>query len=182
MKIIHFLGFSGSGKTTAITSITKSMVRSGFRVGALKHIHVEGFTVDSKAKDTRRFAQSGASTVVSVSPKELAVIQRQDTSAIKLNEILRIFAKRGTDYLMIEGFNRLLAREKGVTHILCASDTQDAKKLLAQHPKPICISGKIVSRKTQGDRINGIPLMVFPRDAKKLLALMNHSRHKARSD
>ena len=173
MKVIQVLGYSGSGKTTAITSLSKSLTRRGYRVGTLKHIHDHKFTIDQKGKDTHQYTLAGSKTVVAVSPGELAVIQKRDTGRMKPREILRIFEETGTDYLLIEGFNKMFASSKGIARILCASTEKEALELLSLHPGPICISGRIARASSRNSKMSGIPLMSFPKDTQKVLALLD---------
>lgn len=173
MKVIQVLGYSGSGKTRAVTSLSKSLTKKGFKVGTLKHIHDRKFTIDQKAKDTHRYALAGSKTVAAVSPGELAIIQKRDTGSMKRRELLEIFEETGTDYLLIEGFNRMFARSKGIARILCASTEKEALELLSLHPGPICISGRIARASSRNRKMNGIPLMSLPKDAQKVLALLD---------
>ncbi|MDG6996065.1 MAG: molybdopterin-guanine dinucleotide biosynthesis protein B [Nitrososphaerota archaeon] len=173
MKVIQVLGYSGSGKTTAITSLSKSLTKKGFKVGTLKHIYDHKFTIDQKAKDTHRYALSGSKTVVAVSPGELAIIQKRNTGSMKPREILRIFEETGTDYLLIEGFNKMFARSKRINRIICASTEKEALELLSLHPGPICISGRIASTSSRNRKMSGIPLISLPKDAPKVLALLD---------
>ena len=71
LKIVSFLGYKESGKTTALEHVCRKLTQNGWKVGTLKHIHEPEFTIDHKGKDTFRHAQAGAAVVVSVSKKEI---------------------------------------------------------------------------------------------------------------
>jgi molybdopterin-guanine dinucleotide biosynthesis protein len=47
LKIVHFLGYSRSGKTYAISLLTRELAKADKRVGTLKHIHDERFSIDT---------------------------------------------------------------------------------------------------------------------------------------
>jgi len=50
--LISVVGGSGSGKTTTIEYLTKHLAGLGLKIGVAKHIHREGFTIDTKGKGT----------------------------------------------------------------------------------------------------------------------------------
>ena len=172
MKVIVFLGYGDGGKTTAIVGVASQLVKAGKKVGTLKHIHDEGFTIDTMGKDTWRHASAGASVVVALAPNELTTIEKADTHELALDQLFGIFRSRHVDYLLIEGLYRKLSRRKDVMRILCVKTSKEAKELLAIHPKPMCI----LTRKEGGERaIQGIPVMKLPRDLAKVMKLIRRS-------
>ena len=169
MKVVIFLGYSNSGKTTALTRVVGQLVKAGKKVGTLKHVHDEDFTIDTRGKDTWRHASAGATTVIALAPNEVAIIEKGDTSKMTIDELFRIFRSRNVDYLLIEGLYRRLSRRKGVTRILCAKTIEDARELLLVHPRPICI----LNRGAGGESsVEGIPLLTLPRDTSELMRLI----------
>ncbi|MCK4482606.1 molybdopterin-guanine dinucleotide biosynthesis protein MobB, partial [Candidatus Bathyarchaeota archaeon] len=64
--VIAVVGSKSSGKTTIIEILTKELTKRDYKVAAVKHIPESNFTIDREGKDTWRFAQSGAKTIVSV--------------------------------------------------------------------------------------------------------------------
>ncbi len=169
MNIVVFLGYSNSGKTTAIVRVVEELAKSGMKVGTLKHIHDEGFTIDRVGKDTWRHASAGATTVVALAPEEIAIIEKGDTSEIAIDDLIDIFTSRHVDYLIIEGLYRKLSRRKGVTRVLCARSVEEAEELLAIHPRPVCI----LNRREGGVKsILGVPILALPRDMKKFMSLI----------
>ena len=62
--IIAVVGSKKSGKTTTIEALTRELVKRGFKVAAVKHVSEPDFTMDTKGKDTWRFAQAGARIVI----------------------------------------------------------------------------------------------------------------------
>lgn len=169
MKVIIFLGYSNSGKTTALTRVASRLVKAGKRVGTLKHIHDEDFTIDREGKDTWRHASAGATTVMALAPKELAIIEKGDTSKLTIDGLFRVFSSRDVDYLLIEGLYRRLSRRRGVTRILCARTLKDTRELLRIHPRPLCI----LNRGLAGDSsMEGIPVLALPKDMRRLMRLI----------
>lgn len=169
MKVIIFLGYSNSGKTTALAQVVAQLVKAGKKVGTLKHIHDEDFTIDTEGKDTWRHASAGATTVIALAPKELTIIERGDTRGVTIDELFRIFRSRGADYLIIEGLHRKLSRRKGVTRILCARTPGDARELMDSHPRPVCILNRGAAR---GESVEGVPVLTLPRDIRQLMSMI----------
>jgi molybdopterin-guanine dinucleotide biosynthesis protein MobB len=172
LKIVLFLGYRDSGKTTALELVCKKLTKNGWKVGTIKQIHEPEFTIDHKGKDTWRHARAGASVIVSVSKNELAVIKKCNTSEVGLESILKIFKAEHMDFVLIEGYYKKLAKEKrrNLVRILCAKNTHDALELLDHHLTPICICGKI-AESTAKDLL-GTPFAKFPRDYSKVIRLI----------
>jgi molybdopterin-guanine dinucleotide biosynthesis protein MobB len=172
LRIILFLGYSGSGKTTAITAIAGALKKRGRKVATIKHIHDRNFTIDTPGKDTWLHAAAGASIVVSLAPKELAVIRREDTTHVKLDKIISMLRKERTNYVLIEGFYRRLSTRRDVNRVLCVSSKRDAESFLENmNPRPDYISGR-VAKGQSGKSFHEIPLIEFPKDTVKFLRLI----------
>ncbi len=169
MKVVIFLGYSNAGKTSAIVSVVGQLVKAGKKVGTLKHIHDKDFTIDTEGKDTWRHSSAGASTVIALAPNELAIIEKGDTTRLSLDELFGIFRSRGADYLLVEGLYRKLSARSGVTRVLCARNLDEAKELLALHPRPVCILNR---GEEEGTFFEGIPVLTLPRDMGSLMRLI----------
>ena len=66
MRVFAVSGFSGTGKTTLVEAIIKSLVKSGHTVVTIKSsMHQAG---SSKGTDTRRHTQAGASRTIFLGP------------------------------------------------------------------------------------------------------------------
>jgi molybdopterin-guanine dinucleotide biosynthesis adapter protein len=172
MKVVIFLGYSNSGKTTALTRVVGQLVKAKKKVGTLKHIHDEDFTIDTEGKDTWRHATAGATTVIALAPREVAIIEKGDTSNLTIDELFRIFSSRNVDYLLIEGLYRKLSRRKGVTRILCAKTLKDARELMQVHPRPVCILNRGV---TAESTVEGVPVLTLPKDMERLMRLIGEN-------
>ena len=172
MRVVIFVGYSNAGKTSALVSVVRQLVKKGMKVGTLKHIHDLDFTIDTVGKDTWRHASAGASTVMALAPRELTIIEKGDTTELTLDRLFGIFKSRHVDYLLIEGLYRKLSRRRGVARILCARDLKEAKELLAVHSKPLCILSR---SRVGGPTFEGIPVLSLPGDMGRLLKLIGGS-------
>jgi molybdopterin-guanine dinucleotide biosynthesis protein B len=78
MKTFSFVAArSNSGKTTLIEKIVKLLKARGLRVAVVKHAS-KGFDLDHCGKDSWRFQQAGADSVVLVGPGKMAVLRELD--------------------------------------------------------------------------------------------------------
>jgi len=176
LKVVLFLGFSNSGKTTALTSVASEIVRRHLgKVGTLKHIHHDpDFTIDTKGKDTWLHAASGASIVISLAPNELAIVRREPgVENLSLDSFLTIFRREKVDYVLVEGLYRKFSRKKGVAKILCAISEEQALDLLKEHGSRnvVCITGKVALESSRKE-IKGIPVLNVSKDIRKILGLI----------
>ncbi len=167
MKVVFVRGFSGSGKTTVLATLTRLLSAEGKRVGTIKHIHDENFSIDTEGKDSWVHAQSGASVVVIVAPRELSIIKKGDTATRSLSETLKVFEGERIDYVLVEGIHSGIGEVKGAKVIICASTLGDAEGLVRTSiQKPICVTGR-VSDKTKRRAVRGIPVLgILSEDAK----------------
>ncbi len=163
------MGYSNSGKTNAIVRVTKELVKAGRRVGTLKHIHDEGFGIDTEGKDTWRHAMAGASTVIALAPRELTIINREDTKGLSIDQLFGHFREAEVDFVLIEGLYRRMARRKGVTRVLCARSFGDAAELMRINPRPVCI---LKMNNGRVKEFEGVPVLKLPKDLGQLMSLI----------
>lgn len=171
MRIVLFLGYSGSGKTTAITTLVRALKRHGKRVATIKHVHHTGFTIDTPGKDTWLHAAAGASIVVSIAPKELTVIRKEETTKMELDDVIDILRREKASYVLVEGLYRRLSNRRGIIRVLCVSSERDAESFLRKQSKPNFIAGKL-ARGRSGETFYDIPLIDFPKDTMKFLNII----------
>jgi molybdopterin-guanine dinucleotide biosynthesis protein B len=124
--IIAIVGSRDSGKTTTTEILTKELTRRGYKVAAVKHIPEPNFTIDRMGKDTWRFAQAGAKTILSVASGEVATIEKVDATKLSLREILQ--RCRGNDVVLLEGFKKLVERNKSIYKIAVVKSPEEALK------------------------------------------------------
>ena len=95
---IGFAAWSGTGKTTVVEGLVRTLTARGLRVAVVKH-DGHGFEIDREGKDSRRFTKAGAGTVLLTSPAGTAVMCQR---GIGLAEALRQIDD--ADLILVEGF------------------------------------------------------------------------------
>ncbi len=127
MKVIAIgvVGGKKTGKTTTIEILTRELTKRGYKIAVAKHIPEPNFTLDTERKDTWRFVQSGAKTVVAASAGEIATIEKTRAN-LSLKEILK--RCRGNDIVFLEGFRKLLAENRNIHKIVVAESARDIKE------------------------------------------------------
>ena len=135
---IGIVGGKKSGKTTTIEILTRELTKRGYKVAVAKHIPESNFTLDTEGKDTWRFAQSGAKTVVAVSACEIATIEKTHAQ-LSLKEILR--RCRGNDIVFLEGFRKLLAENRSIKKIVVAESSKDLKEAVEMFMPVLVFTG-----------------------------------------
>ncbi len=159
MPIIAVLGYSNSGKTSLIEFVVSSLSKEGLRIGTIKHVHHCGFTFDVKGKDTWRHSQAGAKLVICVSPEQIAIKKRRETSHDNLESYINIAKAEELDLLIIEGFHSLIANRKDIIKIITAKNEEDLKKILEGTVEPILATTGIfpeITEKSSKVRNSGI--------------------------
>jgi molybdopterin-guanine dinucleotide biosynthesis protein MobB len=174
--MVAFVGTSGSGKTATIEYLTQQLTALGFKVGVAKHIHEEGFTIDTEGKDTWRHAQAGARVVIGASPNELAVIKKT-TSETKLEEIIETLRNQELDIVLLEGFSGAYDGIAQVPKVVTATDAKNLKYTLGRTAPPIlAITGPIA----RANRKNGhlpAPLIDMQHEGFLLTSLIRRRVH-----
>ncbi|MGQ9624116.1 MAG: molybdopterin-guanine dinucleotide biosynthesis protein B [Candidatus Bathycorpusculaceae bacterium] len=133
-KTVAVVGSKSSGKTTTIEILIKQLTKKGYKIAAIKHISEQNFTIDTEGKDTWRFAQSGAKTIVSVASNEIATIERVNEKSIQLKDILK--KCRGNDVIFLEGFRTIIGKKRSIPKIVVVKSVGEAYQA-AEYFKPI---------------------------------------------
>ncbi|MEM3874202.1 MAG: molybdopterin-guanine dinucleotide biosynthesis protein B [Candidatus Bathyarchaeia archaeon] len=137
--VIAVLGSKESGKTTTIEALTRELTSRGYKVAAVKHIPEKNFTIDTEGKDTWRFAEAGAKTVVCISPKEIAIIEKGDTNDFSLEAIME--KCRNSDIILIEGFRKILGENPYVPKIVAVKSKEEIAEALKAFKPIIAFTG-----------------------------------------
>jgi len=132
--VIAVVGGKNSGKTTTIEALTKELTKKGYKIAVVKHISEPNFTIDTVGKDTWRFAQSGAETIISVASNEIATIEKVKAKDFSLEEILK--KCKGHDIVFLEGFKKFVSRKKDIHKIVVVRTTKEAAEA-AKNFEPI---------------------------------------------
>jgi len=167
-RVVAVIGRKKSGKTAIIELLTKELVGRGYKVAAVKHIPEPKFTIDQEGKDTWRFVQAGATTVISVSEHEIATIERMNTNDISLERILQ--KCKDNDLVLIEGFRDLVSKNSEIAKILIVTSADEtAKDLKTFHPA-IALTGITRPRMAK----TNIPFVNLSKNPKKLADLVEN--------
>ncbi len=127
MKIFSIVAASSnSGKTTLIEKVVPLLKERGLRVAVIKHA-AAGFDLDKPGKDSWRFQQAGADSVMLVGPGRLALMKKVDRPP-SLREMEQFLPDM--DIVIQEGFktdapNRIEVFRSGVSagRPLCMDDS-----------------------------------------------------------
>ncbi len=106
MKVMGFVGSSGSGKTTVIEQVVARLADTGLRVAVLKHAR-HGFDMDRPGKDSYRVREAGAAQVL-VASRERWVLLGEQPDLLEepaLDQMLRRFDASTLDLVLVEGFS-----------------------------------------------------------------------------
>ncbi len=145
---IAVVGTSKSGKTTLIEYLISHLSKEGLKIGTVKHVHHAGFSIDVKGKDTWRHSQAGAKIVVTVAPKEIAIIKKGETFYQELDEILDLVKDEKLNLLIIEGFHSLTAKRPDIFKVITAKNEEDLRRTLEGTVEPIlAITGPLAQQK-----------------------------------
>jgi molybdopterin-guanine dinucleotide biosynthesis protein B len=101
VKVIGFIGYSNSGKTTLIERLIPLFGARGLRVAAIKNAH-HGFDMDRPGKDSFRYREAGAGQVLIATARRWALLTETPGGPTGLDELLAQLAP--CDLVIIEGF------------------------------------------------------------------------------
>jgi molybdopterin-guanine dinucleotide biosynthesis adapter protein len=101
-NVIGFTATSGTGKTTLMEKVIAILTNSGFKVGAIKHGHHPA-DPDIPGKDTYRFRQAGAATVMFACKERWFMIQElKDIPEPSLAQ--QVERLNDHDIILVEGY------------------------------------------------------------------------------
>jgi molybdopterin-guanine dinucleotide biosynthesis protein B len=171
--IVAVVGESGSGKTVTIEFLINQFTAENYTVGAIKHIHHKGFTIDTEGKNTWRYAQAGAKIIVAISHDETAIIKKTVQKPDSLDLAIETMKKEKMDIIFVEGYHELIAKRADVTKIIAAKNYDDVlQKALCSTVKPIVAISGLIAENSNDTVIQGYPVIRIPKDGKKLVELI----------
>nr|WP_320049215.1 molybdopterin-guanine dinucleotide biosynthesis protein B [uncultured Desulfuromonas sp.] len=100
---VSFIAKSGTGKTTLVEKVIAELKKRHYRVGAIKH-DAHRFEIDHQGKDSYRFTEAGADTMLVSSSSKLALV-KQHTQAPEINELITTYFS-DVDIVLTEGFKQ----------------------------------------------------------------------------
>ncbi len=130
MKIFSVAGNDQSGKTTTIIAIIKELKKRGYRVGTIKDIDDNHFTMDKKGTDTYVQQQNGSEIVSARAKNETNIMLPYKIDISRLTNFY------DTDYVIVEG-----CRNFDVQKIMTATEESELDDNL--NVSVFAISGKI---------------------------------------
>ncbi len=170
--VIAAVGTSGSGKTTTLEYLISRFSKEGYNAGAVKHVHHEGFTMDTEGTNTWRYAQAGSKVIVAVSPDETAIIKRTHSEPKDLNQITQLLEQEPLDIIFIEGFHKLIAKNPNVLKIVTADDEENLKQTLEGMVEPILAVTGVISENKPNMPWLKIPVINIEKDGNQLVNLV----------
>lgn len=139
MLAVAIVGTKKSGKTTTTENLIRELTKRGHKVAAIKHVSEPEFTIDTQGKDTWRFAQAGATTIVSVAANEVATIHKVPIDEVKIDALLR--ECEGNDVVLIEGLKKRLAKFERIPKIVVVKSREEAVSASEAYKPILAFSG-----------------------------------------
>jgi len=130
LRTVCVVGTKKSGKTTVVERLLPELRARGLRVGTLKLIHHEGFTIHAEGRDTARHWEAGADFSLAIAPGETTLVRRTQGRHETMEEV-RPLIPEGTDVLLCEG--RMLGGED-VRTVVCARTEGELRTVMAELP------------------------------------------------
>ncbi|MCW4017114.1 MAG: molybdopterin-guanine dinucleotide biosynthesis protein B [Candidatus Bathyarchaeota archaeon] len=170
--VIAAVGTSGSGKTTTLEYLISRLSAEGYKVGSIKHVHHEGFTMDTEGTNTWRYGKAGAKVIAAISPEEIAILKKTDAALKDLDQVIALLDREQLDIVFIEGFHSLIAKRTDVPKLITAENEANLKRTLEGTAEPIlAVTGVISQNKPTIDWLK-IPIIDLKTEGDKLLQLM----------
>jgi molybdopterin-guanine dinucleotide biosynthesis protein B len=101
MKVIGFIGYSNTGKTTLIERLIPLFIARGLRVSTVKNAH-HGFDMDRPGKDSFRYRQAGSAQVLIATAERWALLTEVRDGPAPLEALIGQLAP--CDLVLVEGF------------------------------------------------------------------------------
>jgi len=143
--VIAVVGTKKSGKTTTIEILIQELSRRGYKVAAIKHVPEPDHTIDTSGKDTWRYAQAGAKTVVSAAANEIATIEKISLETVTIDDLVR--RCKGSDVVFTEGLKKQVAKLKNIQKIVVAKNADEVNSALAVYKPIVAFSGSFSTKR-----------------------------------
>ena len=100
IPVLAFAAYSGTGKTTLVEKLVRSLKAQGLRVAVIKH-DGHDFEIDHEGKDSWRFAQAGADMTVIASSDKMALVEQRHLSLPQIAALIH-----DVDLILVEGYKQ----------------------------------------------------------------------------
>nr|WP_320114649.1 molybdopterin-guanine dinucleotide biosynthesis protein B [uncultured Desulfuromonas sp.] len=137
---VSFIAKSGTGKTTLVEKVIAELKKRHFRVGAIKH-DAHRFDIDHPGKDSHRFTEAGADTMLVCSSSKLALV-KQHRQAPEINDLIATYFS-DVDIVLTEGFKQSsmpkieVFRHHYSTELISRGDTPDPSLIAVASDTPL---------------------------------------------
>ena len=138
-QVIAVVGTKKSGKTTTIENLIRELTKRGYRIAAIKHVPEPDHTIDTSGKDTWRYAQAGARTVISAAAGEIATLEKVPLETVKLSDLIK--KCKGNDIVFIEGLKNKVAKMKNISKIVVAKSMDEVVNAVGTYKPILAFSG-----------------------------------------
>lgn len=152
-----FCGFSNSGKTTLLSKVVEKL-SPDYDIGCVKHCS-HSFDFDKEGKDSWKFTNAGAQTVLLNAPGRWATHNHTELDKFERGQILN-----GLDFVLAEGAKEqsgdkilVIDREEDILGMLEDGDVQQVKALAGMEKPDDCHGLPFFHR----DDIDGIAAFVL---------------------
>ncbi len=172
--VIAAVGTSGSGKTTTLEYLIQHLSAEGYKIGSIKHVHHEGFTMDKEGTNTWRYAKAGSKVIVAISPEEIAILKKTSAALNDLDQVIGLLEKEHLDIIFIEGFHSLIAKRTDVPKIVTAKDEVNLRKTLEGTADPILAVTGMISQNKPALTDLKMPVINLAVEGEQLLKLVKN--------
>ena len=101
MKVLGFIGYSNTGKTTLIEKLIPLFIARGLAVSTVKNAH-HGFDMDRPGKDSFRYREAGSAQVLIATSERWALLTEARGGPAPLEALIGQLAP--CDLVLVEGF------------------------------------------------------------------------------
>ncbi len=107
LPTLGICAFSGTGKTTLLTSVLPVLRERGVRVAVIKHAH-HTFEMDHPGKDSYELRKAGAMQMLVASRQKVAMIREYEFEREEpvLKDAMAMIHSADADLVLVEGFKR----------------------------------------------------------------------------
>ena len=133
MKVIGFIGYSNTGKTTLIEKLIPRFRARGLTVSAIKNAH-HGFDMDRPGKDSFRYRQAGSAQVLIATSERWALLTEVRGGPAPLEAL--IAQLQPCDLVLVEGFKS----EGQFPRIEVRRTTNDEPPIFPRDPNVIAVA------------------------------------------
>ncbi len=145
--VIAVVGTKKSGKTSTIETLIRELSSRGYKVAAIKHVPETDHTIDTPGKDTWRYAQAGAKTVVSAATHEIATVEKIPLETVSFDDLVK--RCKDTDLVFVEGFKKQVSKRKDLPKIVVVKNAEEVSSAIRVYEPIVAFSGSYSTTKLE---------------------------------